>query len=506
MSYREAWRRRLIRLGLAILLALIPALLVAQEAPATLTLEEAIELARAYNPDFRVRANDEVAADWQVRSAYAALLPSVNVSSGLTYQASGTPRFGIFSGEDVGIGRTPPSYFSDYSIGLGLTLSGATFFNMAQQRANRAATEAGIDAAAYQLATDVTAQYLAVLRARDNVALAEAALESAEESKRLVDARMAVGEATRLEVTQAEVERGRAEVALVQAENTYASSKLQLMQQIGQPIDREVELTSEFAVFEPTWSLAELQDAALRSHPQLISAQKAEDATVAAARAAKMSYLPTLRFSGGWSGFVRRIGDEQYLLDQARGSAQNAMENCQFWNTVASGLSNPLPGYPQDCSRFTLTPAQERAILSSNDAYPFNYDPNPASFGVDISLPIFNGFQREVDVQNARLAADDAKHRVRAEELARRTQVATQLMALQTAHRTVALEERNVAAATEQLELAQERYRLGAGSILELTQAQENRVRADQAHLAAIYGFHEALAGLEAAVGRRLRP
>src|SRR5690606_17086891 len=80
MSYREAWRRRLIRLGLAILLALIPALLVAQEPPATLTLEEAIELARAYNPDFRVRANDEVAADWQVRSAYAALLPSVNVS------------------------------------------------------------------------------------------------------------------------------------------------------------------------------------------------------------------------------------------------------------------------------------------------------------------------------------------------------------------------------------------------------------------------------------------
>jgi outer membrane protein TolC len=54
--------------------------------------------------------------------------------------------------------------------------------------------------------------------------------------------------------------------------------------------------------------------------------------------------------------------------------------------------------------------------------------------------------------------------------------------------------------------LARERYRLGAGSILELTQAQSTKARADQAHLNAIYSFHENLATLEAAVGRQLRP
>lgn len=506
MSYREAWRRRAVRLGLAILLALIPALLLAQEPPtATLTLEEAIDLARRYNPEFRIQANDESQADWQVREAYAAFLPSASVSSGLTYQAQGTPRFGVFSGADVGIGRTPSTYFSDYSLGMSLQLSGATFFNVAQQRANRAATEAGIDAAAYTLTTNVTRQYLTVLRARDGVSIATAALESAEEAKRLADARFAVGEATRLDVAQSEVERGRSEVALVQAENLFASEKLRLMQLIGQPIERDIELTSTFEVFEPTFEMADLQDRALRSHPQLISTQKAEAASVAASRAAKMSYLPTVRFSGGWSGFVRKVGDEEFLIDQARDSRESARQNCEFWNTLAGGLNNPLPGYPQDCSGFVLTPAQEQAIRAGNNAYPFNYDANPASFSVDVSLPIFNGFQRERTVQTARLAADDAKERRRAEELARRTDVATNLMALRTAYRTVQLEERNVEAAAEQLELASERYRLGAGSILELTQAQENRVRADQAHLTAIYGFHESLAALEAAVGARLR-
>jgi outer membrane protein len=120
-------------------------------------------------------------------------------------------------------------------------------------------------------------------------------------------------------------------------------------------------------------------------------------------------------------------------------------------------------------------------------------------------MPIFNGFVREAQIQQASAAAEDAKHQRREEELNRRTMVATSYLAVQTAYRAVALEERNVAAATEQLELARERYRLGAGSILELTQAQATMARADQAHLEALYSFHENLAELESAVGRSLR-
>src|SRR5690606_3894918 len=140
-----------------------------------------------------------------------------------------------------------------------------------------------------------------------------------------------------------------------------------------------------------------------------------------------------------------------------------------------------------------------------NDVFPFDFTKQPPSFGLTISMPIFNGFQREAQLQQAAAAAEDAKHQRRQEELSRGAAVATAFLAVQTAYRSVAIEERNVAAAAEQLELATERYRLGAGSILELTQAQAARARADQAHLDAVYSFHENLAALEAAVGRSLR-
>ncbi|MGH7504512.1 MAG: TolC family protein, partial [Longimicrobiales bacterium] len=154
---------------------------------------------------------------------------------------------------------------------------------------------------------------------------------------------------------------------------------------------------------------------------------------------------------------------------------------------------------------FAFTDADARAVLAANDEFPFKYDTNPMSMGVTISLPIVDGFTRERSVQTARVAADDAEYSRRAEELSRRAVVTATYNALMTAFRTVTLEAKNAETAGEQLFLSRERYRLGAGSIVELAQSQEQKARADQLHLDALYSFHENLAALEAAVGRQLR-
>lgn len=498
-------RGRLVRAALVLAMA-IPAGSGAQDAaPPTLSLAEAIDLAHRNNPAFRATANDATVAAWTAREAYGRFIPALTVNSGLSYQASGTPRFGIFSGADVGLSRTPEYYFSDYTIGLGMNLSGGTVFRAAQARANKGATAARIEAAAYTLSSDVTRQYLAALRAADEVSIARSALESADEAKALVDARQSAGGATRLEVSQAAVTRGRAEVALLQAENLARTERLRLLQQIGVDIEQDVELTSAFGVFEPDWTVESLLETSLRAHPGLLAARADESAARAGSRAAKSAYLPSLRVTAGWTGFVRKTGSDQYLLDQARGSAEDQIENCQFLNAIANGIDGQLPGYPRNCSQYAFTPAQEQAVLASNRLFPFNYAGNPFSASIDISFPLLDGFTRERQLQEARMAEDDAKHRRRAEELNRKAEVTTNLLALRTAYRSAELEDRNAAAAAEQLYLAQERYRLGAGSILELTQAQETKVRADQARLAVLYSFHETLAALEAAVGVPLR-
>ena len=489
------------------LLAFAPfSTLAAQQAPATLTLPEALSLARRHNPAYRAIANDEGVADWSVAEAYASFLPSVSVSSDLSYQLAGTPRIGGLSGEDLGLSRTPAQYFSSYGINVGLTLSGATFFELARAKALSRAASARFSAEGFALDASVTRQYVAALRARDVVALRRQELAAAQEAWRLADARVSAGSAPRLDVTQAEVSRGRAEVALLQAENDARAERLALLQALGAELDRDVELTTELVVSEPSFALETLLEWALRAHPATVAARAGESAGRAAARAARMQYLPRLSVGGGWNGFTRRLGDENYVLQQARDRAGSRVESCEFDNALNARLTSPLPGYSvQDCGRFAFTDAMGREALTANDAFPFQFSEQPPSFGLSITLPLFDGLTRERQLQQARADADDASYERRAEELNRRALVINGYHDLLTAYRSVGLEERNAVAAAEQLALATERYRLNAGSILELQQAQSVRAQAEQARLAANYAYHEGLASLEAAVGRPLR-
>ena len=474
----------------------------AQQAPATLTLEEAIRLARRYNPEYLISANDEGDAAWQQREAYAAFLPTINLDGTGQYVAEGTPNLGFLTGADVGVGKIPSSYYSSYGLSAAISLSGATLFEAARASAARKATEATVDAAGYTLATNVTQQYLAALRAQDEVLLAQREYESAQRSHELATARFDLGAVTRLDVATAEVERGRAEVGLLQAQQQAQTSKLRLMQQIGvQAPASEIELTSTFDVFEPTWSLEELTERALAQHPQIVAARAAERAGTASARAAKMQYLPSLRLSARMSGYSRQVGDDAVVLADARESMENRRANCEFNNRIAGLIGEP----PRDCSGMVFSDELAASLLAANDVFPFNFTSNPANVTLQVSIPIFDGFTRERQLQQASSAANDARHRRRAEELNRRTQVAEAYVALLTSYRTVAIEERNAAAAAETLELARERYRLGVNSIIELTQAQATKARADRDQLNAVYTFHENFARLEAAVGEPLR-
>jgi outer membrane protein len=477
----------------------------AQENVPTLTLEEALSLARRNNPDYLAQQNDAGIADWAVREAYGALLPGATVSGGLSWQDAGTARFGIFTGEDLGIGSTTSYYSSSYNLGLNYRLSGSTLLAPAREKASRRATEAGIEASRLTLETNVTGQYLAVLRAQDGVDLARQELVRAEENVRLAEARVAVGAAIPMEVKQAQVERGRTQVSLLQAENLVRTERLRLGQTIGVPLEQDLRLTTAFAVTDVPWQPAMLIETAFSGNPQLLAARATERASDAGVDMARSAYLPSLSLSAGFSGYTRQAGNENFLVQQARDRLDSERDNCQFLNDLSAGLNSPLPDRPADCSGFQLTPAIESRIRSENRVFPFDFAREPLGASLQISLPVFQGFTRERQVEEARAAASDARYRLRAEELRIRTDVNTAYLNLVTARQSVDLERTNQELALEQLELARERYRLGAASFIELQEAETVQARADRASLNALYAFHEALAALESAVGRPLR-
>lgn len=488
--------------GLLALLLMVGPAPSAYAQAATLTLDDAIALALRNNPGYLQQANDVGAADWAVRSAYGALMPMASASTSYSYTAEGGQRFGNFTGSELGLATATDYHATSYGLNMNMRVSGSSLFAPRQAQSQRRATIANIEAAGFTLRTAVTRQYLAVKRAQDGVVLAEQELGRSAENLRLAQARVDVGAAIPMEAQQAEIERGRSEVALLQARNLVETERLRLSQQLGVELPAGTELTTTFAVREVPWTLAELQSMATAAHPELSAARAAEEAAEAGVRMARSAYLPSLNLSAGvLNGFARRAGNSDYLVQQQRAAAMSQMQNCDLMNRISAGLSSPLPNTPADCSAFLPTPAEEQDIRDSNR---FDFSNDPFSASISISLPIFDGFSRERQVEQARVARADATLRLRAEQTRIHTEVATALNTAETGRRSAELEARNVELAEQQLLLARERYRVGVASYIELQEAETLRARADRAWLSAIYQFHENLAALEAAVGRSL--
>ena len=124
---------------------------------------------------------------------------------------------------------------------------------------------------------------------------------------------------------------------------------------------------------------------------------------------------------------------------------------------------------------------------------------------MSISLPLFDGLNRERRVAEARVAESDARLAVTAREQQLRADVRAGVLNLQTSYRSAALQREVAANAAEELRLARERFRLGAGTSLEVTDAQTRLAEAERAVIDAVYTYHKSLAALEALVGRSLR-
>jgi outer membrane protein len=168
---------------------------------------------------------------------------------------------------------------------------------------------------------------------------------------------------------------------------------------------------------------------------------------------------------------------------------------------AALNLSNQLAA----CNAMAFTTAQADAIRQSNSRFPFSFTKAPRSLSATLSLPIFDGFAREQRLQEAMASRSDARYDVRARELALTADVTAAFLILQTAEKTVELQEQNAIKAKQELKLVQDRYRIGATTFVDLTEARATYERSESDRITAVYDYHKAFAALESAVGHPLR-
>jgi outer membrane protein len=473
--------------------------------PISLSLEEAIEIALDNNPNYQATRNDESLADWDVRSAYASWAPSASASGSLAWQASGNQGllFGGLTAQQLGVSTQPPIWSSSYGLNLTYSINGNTILAPGQAKANRNATRALVQNAEADLIFRVTQQYIDVLRQQEQLKVSEQQLARAEFNHELAVAQVEVGTATAIDAAQAEVAMSRAEITRLQGRAAQQTAMIRLMQLLGVEVHRPAVLTTPFRLEQPRWEEDALFQQGLEGNPNLRSIQASHRASEFGVRMAKSTYLPSLSLSAGIRGFTREASSTEFDILRAESRAQSSVQSCLFTNDLYSRLADPLPS--QDCTQFQFTDEQAQAIRSANDVFPFDFTTQPASASMNISFPIFQGFNRQRQVEAAQVQLEDLDYSLRQAELALRADIAVGIATVETAYEAAVLEQRNQQVVDQQLRLATERFTVGLADFVELLGAETLKVEADRTLVAAIFAYHDAIAQLEATVGTSLR-
>jgi outer membrane protein len=466
--------------------------------PTTLTIDQAIDQARRNNPVLQQTLNNRIRARAAVRSAYGALLPSADASLSAQRQQGGQQ---IFSGTSLGASSDVNQ--SSYQIGFNYRINSATLITPSLQRANRDAVEADITGATENLRSNVSQQYLSVLQAEATADLQDSLVVASQQELILAQAREIVGSGTQLDVSRAEVALGLQQVQALQARNQVEIEKLRLFELMGVAQPPSVKLVSQFPVVPLKLNLHDLITSARTQNPGVLALRSREHVADLNVRRQRGEYSPTLSLSTGIGGYTYGYTNSSFPVQQAVAQMDAARTSCIRTEEVraALNLSNQLA----QCNAIAFTPADEQAIRDSNSRFPFDFTKSPRSITAVLSLPLFDGLAREQRLQEAMAGRSDARYSVRARELALTADVTAAYLTVTTAEKTVALQEQNAAKARQELKLVQDRYKIGATTFVDLTQARATYERAESERINAVYNYHKAFAVLESAVGHPLR-
>ncbi len=464
----------------------------------SLSLDEALALAKQNNPGYLQSMNGRDRAGTALRSAYGTLLPSASSSFSSGYR-QGKPEF--FSG--VSFGANSDVISSSWGLNFNYRISYGAIAALQVFKAQVDAADQDVTGAFQALRASVTQQYILALQTRARAELQDSLVVSNQLQLDLAKAKAGVGSATSLDVKRAEVAVGQQQVAALRAHNTAEVAMLQLFQQLGVPRPASVNLTSVFPVDEPRLEVGQLLQLAAKGNPGLRALQSREEAAGASYRAMQSQYTPTLSLSASLGGSTQKYMDSEYLVNQGRASSVASKASCLSQDSVRRGAG--LSGIGAVCNAIAFTDAQAEALRSSNDVWPFRFTSSPYTLSASLSLPLFDGFVREQRIQDAATTRSDARYNIRAQELRLTADVTSAYTTLVADYRTVKQQEINSQRALEALQLAQERYRVGLNSLVDLQAARADYQQAESDRIDAIYQYHWAFAALESAVGRPLR-
>jgi outer membrane protein len=347
-----------------------------------------------------------------------------------------------------GTGTGTTSKYDQYSSSVGLS---QTIFDFGktptQVRINSLNTESSrfdLDNTLNNVVFNVKQAFYNVLQAQRNRDVAGESVKQFQQHLDQAQGFYGVGTKSKIDVTKAEVDLSNARLNLIKAENQVKLSLVTLNSAMGISIFPAYNLEDNLFYTKYGLSFEEALSTVYNKRPDLQSLLKKKEAAKSSIDLARKGYFPVLS------------GNANYAY---------------------SGTNS-----------------------SGGTGFPLN---NSWNYGVNISIPIFSGFDTKYKVAQAQANYDT----ISANEQSLRLDVYSQLqqayLSLRQADESIITSEVAVRQAKENVELASGRYQAGVGSPLEVTDALVSLNNAQVAYTQALTDYKNAQASIEKAIGVR---
>ena len=397
-----------------------------------LTRQQAEQLALKDNPRISVAALLSLAQRQVVRETRSALLPNLN-------------------GNVTGVDAEEASRISSgslaasrllYHVGAGVDLSqlitdfGYTRNLVASSFLQAKASERQLEATREDVVLAADFAFYNALEAQATLQVAKSTVNARQAVTDQVNALTVNKLKSTLDQSFAQVNLSQAKLLDLDSQNQFDAAMASLNEVLGTTNDEQYQLVDDPSPPEPIApSVEAIMALALQQRPDLLALKLAHDADVRFARAQRDQLLPTV--SGLGIVGATPVGSSQYFTTNWYGAA-----------------------------------------------------------GVNIGIPVFNGFKFQAQATEAQLRAkaSDEQSRGLIDRIVR--DVRTAWLRANTAQQRMSVTDELLKEANIALDLADTRYRLGLSSIVELSQAQLQQTQAQIAQANARFDYEADLAAL----------
>lgn len=422
----------------------------AASAQQVMDLQECLRIGLENNYDLRIVRNEELISDNNVTLGNAGFFPEVSLNSGYNLRNSNSDQFPAGE-EDLIESRNSNTQTLDAGLTLNWTLFEGFRIQTNYQRLKEMQTigELNTRLAVEDFIASLTAEYYNYVQQQIRLSNLQYAVSLSKERLRIVEARYQVGSLSQLDLQQAKVYFNTDSSLLIQHYETLNSSRIRLNELMGGDVEQNFLAKDTTILFDTSLLKEELFEQAIHHNTALLLSGKSKVLSELDLKSLRSRNYPYLRLNGGY-GFTH-YNYNTGTLDRQR-----------------------------------------------------TWGPN---VGLTLGYTIFDGFNRRREQKNAEITVQNRELQFERNKLALESDFANIWMAYQINTELTNLELESLENAKLNYEIAMERYKIGDLSGLELREAQNSLLEAEQRLLTAQYRtklYEISLLQLSGKVGRYL--